>query len=608
MKNKLIWTILSTLLVLALALSACTPATVEPTSAQTVKGQVTQGTTTATTPAATTPAATPASPTTTPAAPTGPQYGGTITLAWDQEPSWFDDVAGHGVYAYTFMLTNEDLLMGDWGASSQGSNLDGFNYTHYPTPNATTGAIAESWEMTDDTTIVFHIRQGVHFHDKPPTSGREVTADDVVFSLMRLWETPGGYVYSSYPWDDNMVSVEAIDKWTVVLKTQPDRGGLIFNIAGFFMAIVPKDFIEANGNLLDWRDSIGTGPWLLDDYVSGMSARFVRNPNYWNSDPNNPENQLPYADEIKHLYIPDLSTRMAAIRTGKVEQARGVPWEDGEFLVASDADLSWTKALQTTARSLAWRADKPDLPTSDVRVRQALMLAIDHKALADGYYGGNAEILAWPVMPTPDWADTYIPLEDLPASIREQYEYHPDKAMALLTEAGYPNGFKISTIAQAQDVDLLSAVKAMFADVGVELTIDVKELGAMYSLLINKTYEEATIWGLHSYQPFRFIDILKGDLSNMAMVDDPIIEQLHLDTLAAYTDEDARRAMLKDKLPYILEQAWWAQLPMPQTYTIWQPWLKGYGGENDVGYFNPGNWVTYAWVDQDLRFEKTGVR
>jgi|SaaInl7_200m_RNA_FD_contig_71_329903_length_4969_multi_5_in_0_out_0_2 peptide/nickel transport system substrate-binding protein len=535
-----------------------------------------------------------------------PKYGGSITVAWDQEPSWFDDVAGHGLYAYTLVLTNEDLLSGNWAASTQGGNLDGFNYTHFPITKATAGAIAESWEFRNDSTIVFHIRKGVHFHNKPPTNGREVTAEDVVFSLKRLWETEGGYVYKSYSWDKHMESIEMPDKWTVVLKTKPGKAGIVFNIAGFFMAIVPKDAVQKFGNLLDWKNSIGTGPWILQDYKSGMSAKFVKNANYWGTDPLHPGNKVPYVDEVRHLYIPDQSTRMAALRTGKVDQSRQIPWEEGDGLVASSPKLKWAKSLKTTAASLAWRADKPELPTYDVRVRRALMMAIDHKAIAQGFYGGNAEILAWPVMPTTDWADTYIPLEKLDRSIQEQYEYHPEKAKKLLAEAGYPNGFDVSTIAMAHHVDLLAAVKSFLAKVGVNLKIDVKEKGAMYSLLIKKQYKEATIWDLHSYQPFRFIDILKGDLSNMVMVNDPVVQNLHAETLKNYRNESERRALLKEKIPYILDQAWWAQLPMPQVYTMWQPWLKGYGGETDVGYFNTGNWVTWAWVDQGLKSKSSG--
>ena len=604
MKSKIVWLLASCLMVVTLILASCQPATTTTEESKTVVGKVTEKEGPAVVEEEKEEAKKEEE-----AKPTGPQYGGTITVGWAQEPSWFDDVAGHGCYAYTMMITNEDLLTGDWAASAQGSNLDGFNYTHFPAPNATAGAIAESWEITDATTIVFHIRKGVYFHNKPPTNGREVTAEDVVYSLKRLWDAPGGYISSAYAWDTHMESIEMPDKWTVILHCKPARTGIVFNIAGFFMAIVPKDTVEAcGGNLLDWRDSVGTGPWMLDDYVSGMSSIFLKNPNYWGTDPLHPENKLPYVDEVKHLYMPDLSTRMAALRTGKVDQSYAVPWEDGETLIMTKPELKWIKALQTTARSPAWRVDKPELPTYDVKVRQALMMAIDHTAIAEAYYGGNAAMLAWPTMPTPDWADAYIPLEDLPQSIQEQYEYLPDKATQMLAEAGYPNGFKISIICQSKDVDLLSIVKSYLADVGVDMTLEVKELGAMYAALINKTYPEATIWGVHSYQPFRFIDMLVGDVSNMPMVNDPVVQQLHEDCLKLYLDEPGRRALLKEKIPYILEQAWWALLPMPETYTVWQPWIEGYSGERDVGYFNIGNWVNYVWLDRDLKEEMTGRR
>jgi len=109
----------------------------------------------------------------------------------------FDEASQYIHTAQTLNLTNEELVQGNWMRGPSGTGEASFFYHVMPGPGIVTGCLAESWEMPDATTQVFHIRKGVHFHNKPPTNGRELTADDIVYSLKRLWETPTEFRYSS---------------------------------------------------------------------------------------------------------------------------------------------------------------------------------------------------------------------------------------------------------------------------------------------------------------------------------------------------------------------------------------------------------------------------
>jgi peptide/nickel transport system substrate-binding protein len=536
-----------------------------------------------------------------------PKYGGTFKYPRTQDPIRFDDVFGVIHNAPTMYVTNEDLCQGDWSKGPTGTGEGTWRYTMLPPPHLWAGGIAESWERPDDSTIIFHIRQGVHFHDKPPTNGREVTADDVVFSFKRLWETPTQWRHWSYPWDTMFESLEAVDKWTVVVKHKEGIAGPLFEFLSDHSRIVPREAIEMYGDLGDWKNSVGTGAFMLVDYVQGSSTTFERHPNYWNTDPLHPENQLPYLDELQWLVIPDASTRMAAMRTGKIDWL-GLGWEDAGELIRTSPEIEYVKYLSGSCSDIGLRMDKPELPTYDVKVRRALSMALDRQAMIDSIYGGDAEILVWPVAPIPEFKDMFTPLDEMPEVVREQFEYNPDKARQLLAEAGFPDGFKCEVVAYSAYADLLSIVKAMWADIGVDMTIDMKEYGAWNAVWQNKSYQDMVVYGKSGTIPTTMIYTKPGNMYNTAVMDDPIVNAAYGPIQDAIFDWDLRSSLMKDITVYILEQAPYVLIPGPYSYYFWQPWVKSYTGELQVGYSQGGDFPRYIWIDQDLKEEMTGLR
>ena len=93
----------------------------------------------------------------------------------------------------------------------------------------------------------------------------------------------------------------------------------------FHSDIYPPEVIEEHGDAKDWRTIVGTGPFMLTDYVLDSSITFKKNPDYWRNDPKYPENRIPYIDEMRMLIFPELATRMAALRTGKVDWVGVLP-------------------------------------------------------------------------------------------------------------------------------------------------------------------------------------------------------------------------------------------------------------------------------------------
>jgi peptide/nickel transport system substrate-binding protein len=544
--------------------------------------------------------------------PTGPQHGGVFTFGVATAPLYFDEVLGgtHQTAGVTH-LTNERLVQGDWTKGPTGTGIASFNYTDLPPFAAIEGGLAESWEISGDT-LTFHIRQGVKWHDVPPTNGRELVADDVAFSIERAFTAPTSYQARAYPKAINYESITTPDKYTVVIECKPGKAGNMFAMGADFLSIVPRDAVELYGNLNDWRNAVGTGPFYLTNYVTDSSTTFERNPNYWQNDPFNPENQLPYVETVKQLIIPDLSTRMAAIRTGKIDHlghfSTYVEWEDAESLIRTNPELKYNAYNPGVPLGLSMRTDNPENPLADIRVRRALAMAVNQQEILDTIYGGNADLLAYPIPPIPEAAAAYTPVEELPESTRELFEYHPDKAMALLADAGYPDGFATSAVVLEEFVDELSIIQAYFADIGVDLEILVKEYGALTGINASKSYENMTFHRTISILIYRMLHVYDGAFFNYSRISDPKIEAAYAIMNDDFFDEAKKQATLKEISPYILDLSLILVLPGDYAYTFWQPWVLGYSGELCPGKQNEFGFIKYLWIDQDLKEEMTGMR
>ena len=612
MKKKIVWLMVSCLMVAALLLASCGPAAEEgeeavappteeeaalpveeeevvPEGAEMVKVRLTK-----------------LDGTTVEKLVEKPRYGGVLKMGWFDEARSFDQmVSAHPWWCHTVFLTHEELLIGDWALGPAGTGDLSWAYLVFPEVEWLKPTIAEDWEMPDETTIIYHIRKGVHFHNKPPTNGREVTADDVAFSISRLWFPKPSNVFASAA---HLVSVEATDKYTVVVKLEPEQMGSIYRHTAFYPAVVPRDAVEEFGDMSDWRNSIGTGPFMLVDFVSGSSATFVRNPNYWQKDPVHPENQLPYLDGVKYLVIPDQSTMLAALRTAKIDWVNPIGWEDARSLKERTPELKYLKAWSALPTCIAWRVDKPELPFYDVKVRQALWMAVNHEELARDFYGGEADVYAFPILNIPEFKDFDIPREEWSDTVKMMFEYHPDKAKQLLAEAGYPDGFETTIICSQYSVDLLSVIKEYWAKVGVELNIDSKEYGAFIGQTYGRKYD-ITTWSTDACGP-QFVSRYRTEHNDNAVrVSDAYLDQQYEEISANFFNLARKAEIYRENHPYMREQAYYLGLPAPASYTFWWPWVKNYHGEYAVGtWCNRLSFPTWAWLDQDLKEEMTGRR
>ncbi len=574
-------------------------------------------TTTTSQPTATTKTTAATTKTTTAVLDTKPQYGGTITVWRNGDILGFDEAFNPVWICVTNHLTNDELLTGDWAKGPAGDN----SYTWLSNGNyawASKGAsVAEAWEIIEPGHMTFQLRKGINYGLNPDSAasrlvnGREVTSDDAAYSINRMLTEPTSYWKTAGPAWSASLKVTVIDKYNIDVagSNVPDHA---YNMASYlvdFLSIIPQEVVAKYGDMRDWRNSVGSGPYFLTDFVSNSSASFKKNPDYWRTDPVGPGkgNQLPYADGVKVLIIPDTSTAISALRTGKIDILSGQTFDDAQNIRSISPQLNELAFTPAGAFHVYMRTDKQDQPYKDIRVRHALMYATDFDTIVNDLMDGEAEKQSWPITPMPDFKDAYLPLDEAPEAVQDLYKYNPEKAKELLAEAGYPDGFKANIVvyATAANTDYVSVIKDMWQKVNVELTINPVEFGVYNTRWAQRNYDELFYAGQASSGTYRRCTnyVGTGVGWNLSWVNDPKAVETRDQMVSLFNsgDDVSTDKLNREFMSYVLEQAWVIPTPVQEQSTFWWPWIKGYHGELSPGIINEWQETMYLWVDQGLK-------
>src|SRR2546429_4318724 len=244
--------------------------------------------------------------------------------------------------------------------------------------------LATSWEMVNPSTWIFKLRQGVRFHNRPPVNGREMTAEDVKYSYELLKDK------TAYATRAALVkAVHVIDKYTVKFElAMPDPKFYLNVVDSLSPVIVPREAVEAPGGLAE--NPIGTGAFMLKEFAPGEGALLVRNPSYYLKDHDG--RQLPYVDAVRLFFTKDPATDTALFRARQIDLMR-VPTLDVLYALMKtvpDLQLYRVPSFGWGDYGISMTLDKP--PFNDVRVRQALSMAINREAVAEGINRGDAAL------------------------------------------------------------------------------------------------------------------------------------------------------------------------------------------------------------------------
>jgi len=378
---------------------------------------------------------------------------------------------------------------------------------------------------------------------------------------------------------------------------------------GAAVDIMSPDAIKAYGPVItDWHHVIGTGPFMLTDFTSGSSATFAKNPNYWGYDERYPKNQLPYVDELKVLIIPDDATAMSALRTGKLDVMPNLSNDTAQTLLKSNPELMSLALPASYSNSVDPRGNTA--PFNDIRVRQAMQMAIDLPTIAKTYYNGTCSSDPSTMTSNNMGMGWGYPYSQWPQALKDEYAFNPTKAKQLLADAGYPTGFKTNIVADISgDMNLLQIVKSNFMDVGIDMEIRTMPTVDWTAFVITNHKQDQLTQRSSGFLGMTFdVDrqmqrFVTG--ANWAVISDPTCDSLYAQTLSA-TSVDVYQKAFNDMNKYIAEQHFMISLLTPTTYNLYQPWFKGFSGQDDSVFGNSGPrllgfYNARFWVDGTLK-------
>src|SRR3989442_11687830 len=251
------------------------------------------------------------------------------------------------------------------------------------------GDLAESWRQPNETTYVYKLRKGVRWHPKPPVNGRELTADDVVYSVNHFLTVKGNanaYMLRS------LEKAEAVDRHTVKFTLKEPFVWFLDILANpMAVAGIAREVVEKYGDLKKAESAVGTGPRMLDASPPNVGLTFVSNPGYFIAG-------LPHIDRVGMTVDEDNASRIASSLPAKYSPG----WEFPGTINRTDCvqitdtlkqnlpDLKTLEVPSAVMSHISMRTDTK--PFSDVRVRQAMSLAIDRQAIIDAVFEGVGAI------------------------------------------------------------------------------------------------------------------------------------------------------------------------------------------------------------------------
>lgn len=364
-----------------------------------------------------------------------PVYGGTLKVAVNRSiaANALDPVYANGTHC--------DQVVLQYGQTLVEENAEATDYIP---------CLATEWTVSDDGLVyTFTIREGVHFQKGEYQDGREMTAEDVVYSLNRAHELSWwGYL----PFFDH---AELTEDGKVACYLESANATFLHELTSPSGIIIPQEEVDGQGEQFG-ATPIGTGPFQVVEHVPDQYTRLEKNPDYWGPEP--------YLDEVIYYVITDEAQTMNALNTGEIDAVLSVTGTNIQ-LVKDNPNLQLVQSPTNSIYYLGFNLSDPIL--SDQRVRDAIAMSIDREQVAAGTYTDGDGVVSYLPVPTTSWGYD----EDLVDLVPE---YDPEGAKALLEEAGYGDGLDlVLTIDESEaKVRAATVIQAQLSQVGINVQID----------------------------------------------------------------------------------------------------------------------------------------
>ena len=415
--------------------------------------------------------------------------------------------------------------------------------------------LATSWEWVDDVTLDLQLRQGVKFHD-----GSDFDAEDVAYTMnFTSKEENGVLTYRNVSWIKE-AEVTGSHSVRIHLKA-PFPPALAYLDTG--VLIMPSGHYDSAPKKADGNPDygqvpvVGTGPYKFVESKPGEYVLLSKNENYMDGSPKG----KPQVGNIRFRTIQEMNTQVAELMTGGLDWIWDVPKDQAERL---DAAPNVTVANAKTFRISYLEFDVPGESNTDVfknpKVRQAVAHAINRQSISENLVGPASEVIHTLCHP-----DQFGCTQDV-----TQYDYNPEKAKALLAEAGYPDGFEFDIYGYRQR-EFTEAVIGDLAAVGIKANLNWLQYRALRDIIRKgETPIGHMTWGSYSIPDVSAIVSHFFKLGPDDPAKDPALKEL-LDVADSTIDPEVRKAKYQEAFETIASNVY--MLPM-FTYAKYYAWSE----------------------------------
>lgn len=388
--------------------------------------------------------------------------------------------------------------------------------------------LATAWEAVDDTTWRFRLREDAVFSDGTPFN-----AEAVLFNIERGIESERAATYLGA-----VASVNVVDDFTVDILTNGPSAALTRNLSVAILSMVSPAAAQASDDYLV-ANPVGTGPYLLQEWVPRERIVVVRNPDYWG--------EPVLLDEATFFPITDDSTRLTSYQAGDIDVMINPPLE---AVATLEADPESVVTLSPVTRTVWLGFNVQDEALQNEQLRQAIAAAVDRPLLTDTVTEG----LMRPAV-------GLVPPEVLEPSFELPLPYDPTAAQELLAEAGYADGLTLQFWTPQgrypKDRAVAEAIQGMLSEVGITVELSVVEWGPYNESLANHEQQLYLIgWGFASGDPDGGLRQIAYSTSifNYTNVQDEAVDGA-IDAAAQELDPTVRAKMYNDLQEQLLQRA-----------------------------------------------------
>lgn len=439
--------------------------------------------------------------------------------------------------------------------------------------------LATGVEQVDTLTYLFKLRQGVRYHDIAPANGREIKAQDVVYSFNRLTQVLN-------PIDPGFMtrvvdSVEAVDEYTVKVTTKKPYASALQVMGGFWYAVVNQEAVEEWGGISD--RALGSGPFMLGSFEQEQGARLIKNPAYYKTGE-------PLLEGLDVTVITDSTNALAQFRS-KALDVNSAPLTKPEFdsLKRELGGVRYTQAPSVLDPWVGVNLRRP--PWNDVRARKALDLAIDRQQMIRNLAFGEGKLNGPIPWGNERWA---LPQSELEAA----YAVDKTEARALFEAAGVSDITIQHRVTPALPLgrEIGEFMKEQLREFGINVEINVHEQNDwIQTTILKQDFDTCGFAWFPVLDPtvsLRFVDSADIFSGQMFGFEDPDIASLY-DNMQATFEYGERKAAMDDLQRAVLEfHGPVLHLFDGYNYSMWWPWVRNWRPEYpELNFYNSEVWL-----------------